>query len=146
MSDAGREWISGGSFATLAGVDVGSAERSLDAHPWRPTDSPASGPFLQRVPFEIWDVEDPANPRQLNATIYDRGADGSRDAGTEAYHQTYNMNGRDYVTVIATDYDAERIHTLWEIFASTPWGGGALARGPQCRSIVSILLRRKAAP
>ncbi len=111
--------IAGGSFATLAGVDPGSAERSLDAHSLRPPGSPASGPFLQRVPFEIWDVEDSAHPRQLNSAIYDRGADGSRDEDREAYHQTYNMGGRDYITVIATDYDAERIHTLTD--SSTTW-------------------------
>ena len=116
-NDDATRIIAGGSFATLAGVDPGTAERSLDAHPWRPTDAPASGPFLQRVPFEIWDVEDPANPHQLNVAIYDRGADGSRDDGS--YHQTYNMSGRDYITVIATDYDAERIHTLTD--SSTTW-------------------------
>ena len=111
--------IAGGSFASLAGVDPGTAERSLDAHPLRPPGSPASGPFLQRVPFEIWDVEDPARPRQLNAAIYDRGADGSRDEGSQAYHQTYNMDGRDYITVIATDYGAGRIHTQTD--SSTTW-------------------------
>ena len=113
------EIIAGGSVATLAGVSPGSAGRDLDAHPFRPSGSPASGPFLQQVPFEIWDVEDPARPRQLNAAIFDRGADGSRNEGREAYHRTYNMAGRDYITAIATDYDPERTNTLTD--PNTTW-------------------------
>ena len=108
----GSEIIEGGSVATLAGVQAGSAERSLDDHPFRPKDGPASGPFLQRVPFEVWDVEDPDNPRQLNVAIFDRGADGSDNRNTPAYHTTYNMAGRDYITVIATPYDSTVIHQL----------------------------------
>jgi len=114
--------VAGGSTATLADVDPGSAERALDAHPLRPAGAPLSGPFLQRVPFEIWDVEDAAQPRQLNSAFFDRGADGSRDEDGAAYHQSYNMAGRDYITVIATDYDADLIHshtdpnTTWLLF------------------------------
>ena len=111
--------VSGGSIATLGDVDPGSAERSLGAHPHRPANAPASGPFLQRVPFEVWDVEDPAAPRQLNAAFFDRGADGSRNQSTAAYHQTYNMAGRDYITVIATPYDSTQIHPLTH--ANTTW-------------------------
>ena len=115
----GSEIVAGGSLATLGGIDPGSAERSLDAHPFRPPGAPSSGPFLQRVPFEIWDVEDPRAPRQLNAVIFDRGADGSRDRERAAYHKTYNMTGRDYITVVATAYDSTRIHALTD--ARTTW-------------------------
>ena len=114
----GSEIVAGGSLATLGGIDPGTADRSLDAHPFRPPGAPASGPFLQRVPFEIWDVEDPRKPRQLNAVIFDRGADGSRDRERTAYHKTYNMPGRDYITVIATDYDSTRIHALTDARAT----------------------------
>lgn len=130
--------VSGGSMATLAGIDPGSAERSLDAHPLRPAGAPATGPFLQQVPFEIWDVEDPAAPRQLNAAFFDRGADGSRNQSTVAYHQTYNMVGRDYITVIATAYAPNQIHQLsdenatWVLFfrqsGASVWSTGDVLR------------------
>lgn len=103
----------GGSMATLGGVSGGSGERDIAAHPFKPAEvSDSTGAFLQRVPFEVWDVEDPDHPRQLNAVFYDRGADGSRDEGSVAYHQTYNMPGRDYITIVHTDYDPSKIHEL----------------------------------
>ena len=69
--------VEGGSMATLGGVSGGSGERDIAAHPFKPAEvSDSTGAFLQRVPFEVWDVEDPDNPRQLNAVFYDRGADG----------------------------------------------------------------------
>ncbi len=117
-SQDGSQILSGGSLATLAGVEAGTAERSLEAHPFRPAGAPGGGPFLQRVPFEVWDVEDPENPRQLNAAFFDRGADGSLDRDRAAYHKTYNMAGRDYITVIATDYDSTRIHQLTDPHAT----------------------------
>ena len=69
LSEDGTRIIAGGSISTLADVDPGSAERTLELHSLRPSGAPASGPFLQRVPFEIWDVEDPARPRQLNSAF-----------------------------------------------------------------------------
>ena len=122
-NDDMTEIVSGGSMATLGDVHGGFEEeliRLLDEHPFRPADAPAAGPFLQRIPFEVWDVEDPDNPRQLNAAFFDRGADGSVDTGE--YHKTYNMFGRDYITIIASDYDPTRIHDLvdenatWVVF------------------------------
>ena len=115
----GSEIIRGGSIATLGGVQPGSAERSLDTHPFRPSSAPATGPFLQPMPFEVWDVEDPAAPLQLNASIFDRGADGSDNRNSVAYHKTYNMAGRDYITIVATPYDSTAIHTLTD--ANTTW-------------------------
>ena len=110
----------GGSMATLGGVSGGSGERDIAAHPFKPAEvSDSTGAFLQRVPFEIWDVEDPDNPRQLNAVFYDRGADGSRDEGSVVYHQTYNMPGRDYITIVHTDYDPTKIHELTD--ENTTW-------------------------
>ena len=112
--------VEGGSMATLGGVSGGSGERDIAAHPFKPAEvSDSTGAFLQRVPFEIWDVEDPDNPRQLNAVFYDRGADGSRDDGSVVYHQTYNMPGRDYITIVHTDYDPTKIHELTD--DNTTW-------------------------
>ena len=112
--------VEGGSMATLGGVSGGSGERDIAAHPFKPAEvSDSTGAFLQRVPFEIWDVEDPDNPRQLNAVFSDRGADGSRDDGSVVYHQTYNMPGRDYITIVHTDYDPTKIHELTD--DNTTW-------------------------
>ncbi len=112
--------VEGGSMATLGGVSGGSGERDIAAHPFKPAEvSDSTGAFLQRVPFEIWDVEDPDNPRQLNAVFYDRGADGSRDEDSVVYHQTYNMPGRDYITIVHTDYDPTKIHELTD--ENTTW-------------------------
>lgn len=113
------EIAEGGSIATLGGVSAGSGERDIAAHPFATGDVSESGAFLQRIPFEIWDVEDPDNPRQLNAVFYDRGADGSRDDGSVAYHQTYNMPGRDYISIVHTDYDPSKIHELGD--ENTTW-------------------------
>ena len=109
----------GGSMATLGGVSPGSGERDIAAHPFKPDEVSETGAFLQRVPFQVWDVEDPDNPRQLNAVFFDRGADGSRDEGSVAYHQTYNMPGRDYITIVHTDYDPTKIHELTD--ENTTW-------------------------
>ena len=132
------EIVSSGSVATLAEVVAGSAQRHIDSHPFRPAGAAAAGPFLQRIPFEVWDVEDPDQPRQLNVAFQDRGADGSRDAGSAAYHRTYNMAGRDYITVIATDYDSTGVHhftdphATWVLFfrqgGLSTWSRGDVLR------------------
>ena len=113
------EIVEGGSMATLGDVSPGGGGRDMAAHPFKPDEVSETGAFLQRVPFEVWDVEDPDNPRQLNAVFYDRGADGSRDEGSVAYHQTYNMPGRDYITIVHTDYDPTMIHELTD--ENTTW-------------------------
>lgn len=118
----GGSVIEGGQIGTLAGVSGGSGGRSINDHPNRPAGAPATGSFLQRIPFEAWEVDDPANPRQINVAFYDRGADHSRDAGSVAYHNTWNIEGRDYITFINTDYDPTKIHELddpnatWAVF------------------------------
>lgn len=108
------EIATGGSMATLAGISTGSGDRNIDAHPFRPPGT--TGSFLQRIPFEVWDVDDPTKPRQLNVAFLDRGADGSREENI--YHKTYNMTGRDYITVIAADYDSTKIHELTDSTAT----------------------------
>ena len=138
------EIVAGGSFATLAGLENGTGNRDLDAHPHRPPDAPAIGPFLQRIPFEVWDVEEPDRARQLNLSFYDRGADGAADAGV--YHQTFNMDGLDYITVIATDYDSTRVHDLenpdatWVFFfapeGASTWSTGDILRVNFLRPVV----------
>ena len=114
----GGQVTEGGQMATLGGLSGGSGGRSIDTHPFRPAGAPATGSFQQRIPFEAWDVDDPANPRQLNIVFYDRGADGSRDEGTVMYHNTYNMDGRDYITIVHTDYDETKIHELTDPMAT----------------------------
>ena len=136
----------GGQIGTLAGVSGGTGGRDIDAHPLRPAGAPATGAFLQRAPFEVWDVEDPDNPRQINVAWYDRGADGSRDEGAVVYHGSYNMPGRDYITIIDTDYDASKIHELddadatWSFFfrqgGASTWATGDVFKVTYANPIV----------
>ena len=145
-SDGDGSIDSGGQMGTLAGVSGGTGERDIDAHPYRPADAPATGSFLQRAPFEVWDVEDPANPRQINVAWFDRGADGSRDDGSVEYHKTHNMPGRDYITVIDTNYDPNKIHELddadatWSFFfrqgGASTWSTGDVFRVTYANPIV----------
>ena len=137
-SDGDGAIDSGGQMGTLAGVSGGSGLRDIDAHPYRPADAPATGSFLQRAPFEVWDVEDPDNPRQINVAWFDRGADGSRDDGSVEYHKSHNMPGRDYISVFDTDYDPTKIHELddadgtWSFFfrqgGASVWSTGDVFR------------------
>jgi hypothetical protein len=59
-----------------------------------------SGNYLgfNDIPFQCWDVDDPANPRQLNVIVRDRDTNGRWDLGTG--DGPYN-----YVWVMADDYD-----------------------------------------
>jgi len=59
------------------------------------------------IPFTVWDVDDPDNPRQLNVIIRDRDQNGQWDLGTG--NGPYN-----YVFVMNDTYDP----TAWD--ASTP--------------------------
>ncbi|MCH8304182.1 MAG: T9SS type A sorting domain-containing protein [Candidatus Marinimicrobia bacterium] len=61
-----------------------------------------------RVPFEVWDVEDPANARQVNAAVVNRNADDASPYGNDigdASTARYRMTGRDYIVIVMTDYD-----------------------------------------
>ncbi len=50
------------------------------------------------VPFQVWDVDDPANPRQLNVVVRDRDQNNQWDINTG--NGPYN-----YIWVMADDYD-----------------------------------------
>jgi len=68
---------SGGSMAWIDGSRVGDFASHPDAN------NPGDGsPFHIRIPFEVWDLEDPSGePKQIDITIYDRlqNYDGSVD-------------------------------------------------------------------
>ena len=59
-----------------------------------------------RVPFEVWDVEDPANARQVNAAVVNRNADDASPYGNDkgdASPARHRMPGGDYIVIVRTD-------------------------------------------
>ena len=59
--------ISGGSWAWIDG----SRQYSLSEHP-DPNNPGDGSPFRIRVPYEVWNVEDPENQYKIEISIYDR--------------------------------------------------------------------------
>ena len=97
MSEDGVSVVSGGQMVTLEGA----RNYDLADHPLNPNPG-VSDPFLVRAPFEVWDVEDPANPRQINFSIFDRLGD-----ITAAGFSVWNNGGRMYTCAFSSDYDEE---------------------------------------
>ncbi len=62
----------------------------LAEHPLNPNYG-IDEPILVRIPFEVWNVEDPANPFQVNVTYRDRVRNGSEDP-----FYAWNPNNRMY--------------------------------------------------
>ncbi|MBN1153893.1 hypothetical protein JXB12_03125 [candidate division KSB1 bacterium] len=100
MSDDGLSVVSGGQLATFEGA----RQYDIATHPLNPNPGVAE-PFLVRIPFEVWDVEDPDNPRQVNYSIYDRG----QADPTAADFTVFDLDGRMYTCTFSSDYD-EQIH------------------------------------
>ena len=59
------------------------------------------------IPFEAWDVDDPANPRQLNVFLLDWSANAG-DYGVGQWDYSFLGGGEpsEYIWIMATDYDA----------------------------------------
>lgn len=66
-------------------------------HPFNPTG--ADAPFMVRVPFEVWNIDD---NRQINFLIYDRVGNVTADT-----FQAFNPNGRMYANFINTEYSED---------------------------------------
>jgi len=87
---------SGGSLAWIDGARLSPLGSHPDAN--NPGDH---SPFHIRIPFEVWDMEHPSGPRQIDITIYDR---------TQVYDGTvdtvwaFNPYGRMYTHFIMEDY------------------------------------------
>jgi hypothetical protein len=92
--------VSGGSMATCFRMVSGAA---LATNPLNPNYGTAD-PFLIRIPFEVWNVDDPANPYQVNLTYRDRVRDGSEDP-----FWAWNPTNRMYALIVNTPYDADQV-------------------------------------
>lgn len=117
--------VSGGQMATVFQFGDGFA-----AHPLNTTGTDA--PFLIRIPFEVWNISDPDNPRQVNITFRDR-------LQTAADNPFYGWNdeNRMYALIVNSDYDeskpiqvndgpdADNALATWAlVFWSTHWNVG----------------------
>jgi len=79
---------------------------SVDAlanHPLNPNPGVAE-PFLLRIPFEVWNIGDAANPYQINLTFRDRQRDGTEDP-----FWAWNPTNRMYAVIINSPYDPTQI-------------------------------------
>ena len=94
------EVTSGGSMATVFRMVSGAA---LADHPLNPNPGTAE-PFLIRIPFEVWNVDDPANPFQVNLTYRDRVRD-----GTERPFYAWNATNRMYPIIVNSPYDPNQV-------------------------------------
>lgn len=126
MSDDGLSVVSGGQMATFEGA----RQYDMANHPLNPNPG-VSEPFLVRIPFEVWDVEDPDNPRQINFSIYDRGqANPAADDFT-----VFDLDARMYTCTFSSDYD-EELHipgddpdATWNlVFWKASWKAGDVLR------------------
>lgn len=85
-----------GSIAVIDGA------RNYDIADHPDPNNPGTGdPFFIRIPFEVWDMEDPSGPRQVGIIIYDRIQDVS--AGGDFY--AFNPNNRMYCNFAMIPYD-----------------------------------------
>jgi len=84
---------SGGQMATCFRFNEG-----LAAHPLNPTGEDAA--FLIRIPFEVWNVEDPDNEYQVNLTFRDR-----LQTSTDEPFYAWNKVNRMYAIIVNTPYD-----------------------------------------
>ena len=94
------EVTSGGQMATVFRMISGGA---LADHPLNPSPGTAE-PFLIRIPFEIWNVDDPENPYQVNMTFRDRERD-----GTERPFYAWNPVQRMYAIIVNSPYDENQV-------------------------------------
>ncbi|MGD8778230.1 MAG: T9SS type A sorting domain-containing protein [Ignavibacteria bacterium] len=89
---------SGGQMGTIfKGLD----DNSLPNHPLNPNPG-SSDPFLIRIPFEVWNVDDPDNPRQVNLVFRDR-----MQSSTDNPFYAWNLENRMYAIIVNSDYDGE---------------------------------------
>jgi len=92
--------VSGGQMATVFRMISGGA---LADHPLNPNPGVAE-PFLLRIPFEVWNVEDPNNPYQVNLTFRDRERN-----GTENPFWAWNPTNRMYSILVNSPYDPTQV-------------------------------------
>ena len=92
--------VSGGSWATCFRMISGGA---LATNPLNPNYGTAE-PFLIKIPFEVWNVDDPENEYQVNVTYRDRMRDGTEDP-----FWAWNPTNRMYAITVNTPYDSTQV-------------------------------------
>jgi len=104
---------SGGSLAMLWGA------RGYDIADHPDADNPGTGdPFLIRIPFEVWDMENPDGPTQAFIVIYDR----IQNPETSEAMQSFDLDNRMYTefsvqpySEITTVDDVDETKLTWNI-------------------------------
>jgi len=105
VTSNGTKWYftkSGGQMATVFSLSSGTA---FNTRPDFPTGQ-ANGPYLTRVPFEVWNIADPAHPRQVNLIFRDRA-----QANNANPFYSWRPDNRVYAVVVNSDYNATKIIT-----------------------------------
>jgi hypothetical protein len=92
--------VSGGQMATVFRMISAGA---LADHPLNPNPGVAE-PFLIRIPFEVWNVDDPQNPYQVNLTFRDRVR-----VGTEDPFWAWNPTNRMYAIYVNSPYNPTQV-------------------------------------
>jgi hypothetical protein len=92
--------VSGGQMATVFRM---LNQTALANHPLNPNPGVAE-PFLLRIPFEVWNVEDPNNPYQVNLTFRDR-----ERTGNENPFWAWNPTNRMYSILVNSPYDPNQV-------------------------------------
>ncbi len=92
--------VSGGQMATVFRMVSAAA---LATHPLNPNPGTAA-PFMMRIPFEVWNVDDPNNPYQVNFTFRDRERN-----GTEDQFYSWRLNNRMYGILVNTPYNPTQV-------------------------------------
>jgi hypothetical protein len=92
--------VEGGQIATVFRM---SSHGALATNPLNPNYGTAE-PFLIRIPFEVWNVDDPENPYQVNLTYRDRVRDGTEDP-----FYAWNPDNRMYAIIVNSPYDSTQV-------------------------------------
>jgi hypothetical protein len=100
----GRTYIyvsEGGSMATIFRIQGGD----FTVHPSNTTG--VNAPFLLRIPFEVWNVDDPANEYQVNLTFRDRIQQHGPGGDDPLY--SWNLVNRMYSILVNSSYDPTQV-------------------------------------
>jgi hypothetical protein len=106
----------GGSYAFISG----SRLDDLTNHPDPGTTefpNDGSGPFRIKIPFEVWDMEAPDGPQQIDIDIYDRSQ--TYASGDTVY--SFNYYNRMYTHFIHLPYNAVGDYAAGNVYDHLTW-------------------------
>ncbi|SVC72476.1 uncharacterized protein METZ01_LOCUS325330 [marine metagenome] len=109
----------GGSYAFITGARLDDLANHPDPGTTAYPNDGTGAPFRIKIPFEVWDMEDPAGPQQIDINIYDRSQ--TYASGDTVY--SFNYYNRMYTHFIHLpyselgDYGAVNIydHQTWNV-------------------------------